>query len=30
MLKKALRDGTRHTLPALVDTGAEFNLCNPR
>ena len=25
-----LRDGTRYTLPALVDTGAEYNLCNPK
>ena len=25
-----LRDGTSHTLPALVDTGAEYNLCNPK
>ena len=24
------RDGTRHTLPALVDTGAKYNLCNPK
>ena len=24
-----LKDGTRHTLTALVDTGAEYNLCHP-
>ena len=24
------RDGSRHTLKALIDTGAEYNLCNPQ
>ena len=30
MVTVLLSDGSRHELPALVDTGAEYNLCNPR